>query len=495
MQAGSSRAPVEQAAAVDVPDFFDAAPTSLWLEDYSQLRALFNDWRSAGVTDLRAYLAQDPSRVAQCSASMRILRVNASTLALFGASSLDELSSRLDEVFRDEMHAAYIDELDQLWQGFPRFESKTVNYALDGRRLDLLLKGVILPGHEASWSRVLVAVENITPLEQAHRQLIASEEYARGVFEQAPVSLWVEDFSVVKSLLDDLRGQGISDFRTFTDVHPEFVDRCMAEIRVIDVNRYTLFMFNAADKADLLTRLREVFRDDMRPHFREQLTDLWEGKLFQQREVVNYSLDGSVVHIHLQFSVFPGHEGDWSKVLLALTDISARKKAEAYLEYLGKHDVLTKLKNRSFYVEELNRLERKGPMPVSIIIIDLNNLKETNDRHGHSMGDAMLRRAGEVLAKALDKPHQAARIGGDEFAVLMPATDEQGVVAVLENIRKLVELNNQFYGGPPLSFSMGMATCHDGERLDAALKRADMDMYEDKRRHYEEKAAAEVRGD
>ncbi|NGM86567.1 sensor domain-containing diguanylate cyclase [Parapusillimonas sp. SGNA-6] len=493
MQAGSPGAPLGHAAAADVPDFFDAAPTSLWLEDYSRLRALFEDWRSAGVTDLRTHLEQDPARVAQCASSMRILRVNPSTLALFGAQSFEELSSRLDEVLRDDMHGAYIDELDQLWQGGQRFESKTVNYTLDGRRLDLLLKGVILPGHEEHWDRVLVTVEDITPLEQAHRQLIASEEYARGVFEQAPVSLWVEDFSVVKSLLDDLRWQGISDFRTFTDVHPEFVDRCMAEIRVIDVNRYTLFMFNAGDKADLLTRLREVFRDEMRPHFREQLTDLWDGKLFQQREVVNYSLDGNVVHIHLQFSVFPGHEHDWSKVLLALTDISARKKAEAYLEYLGKHDILTKLKNRSFYVEELNRLERKGPMPVSVIIIDLNNLKETNDRHGHSMGDAMLRRAGEVLAKALDKPHQAARIGGDEFAVLMPATDEQGGLAVLENIRKLIELNNQFYGGPPLSFSMGMATCHDGERLDAALKRADMDMYEDKRRHYQGKAGAEAR--
>jgi diguanylate cyclase (GGDEF)-like protein len=493
MQAGSPRASQDNVANIDVPDFFDAAPTSLWLEDYSALRALFDAWRSEGVTDLRAYLAQDRARIAQCSSSMHILRVNASTLALFGASSLEELSSRLDEVFRDDMHEAYIDELDQLWQGLGRFESKTVNYALDGRRLDLLLKGVVLPGYEASWNRVLVTVEDITPLERAHRQLVIAEEYARGVFEQAPVSLWVEDFSIVKSLLDDLRAQGIYDFRTFTDVHPEFVDRCMAEIRVIDVNRYTLFMFNAGDKADLLTRLREVFRDDMRPHFREQLTDLWDGKLFQQREVVNYSLDGSVVHIHLQFSVFPGHEHDWSKVLLALTDISARKKAEAYLEYLGKHDVLTKLKNRSFYVEELNRLERMGPMPVSIIIIDLNNLKETNDRHGHSMGDAMLRRAGEVLAKALDKPHQAARIGGDEFAVLMPATDAQGGLAVLENIRRLIELNNQFYGGPPLSFSMGLATCGEDERLDAALKRADMDMYEDKRRHYEGKANAEAR--
>ncbi len=101
----------------------------------------------------------------------------------------------------------------------------------------------------------------------------------------------------------------------------------------------------------------------MLPHFRGQLVDLWEGKLFQQREVVNYALDGTQLHVHLQFSVLPGHEDDWSLVQLALTDITARKKAEEYLEYLGQHDELTKLFNRSFYADELNRLERKAPVP------------------------------------------------------------------------------------------------------------------------------------
>lgn len=56
--------------------------------------------------------------------------------------------------------------------------------------------------------------------------------------------------------------------------------------------------------------------------------------------------------------VLPGHEGDWSLVLVSLIDITARKKAEAYLEYLGKHDALTKLRNRAFYVDELNRISR-----------------------------------------------------------------------------------------------------------------------------------------
>ena len=113
-------------------------------------------------------------------------------------------------------------------------------------------------------------------------------------------------------------------FRVFTDVHPEFVVRCMSEIRVIDVNRHTLDMFGAPDKAALLARLSDVFRDDMQQHFREQLIDLWEGKLFQQREVLNYTLDGGELHVHMQFSVLPGYERDWSLVQVALTDITAR---------------------------------------------------------------------------------------------------------------------------------------------------------------------------
>ncbi len=68
---------------------------------------------------------------------------------------------------------------------------------------------------------------------------------------------------------------------------------------MLDVNQHTLRMFGAPDKAPLLARLPDVFHDDMRQHFQEQLIELWDGKLFHQREVLNYSLDGSEVHVHL----------------------------------------------------------------------------------------------------------------------------------------------------------------------------------------------------
>jgi len=481
----------ESGAGGEDAQMFDLAPVSLWLEDYSGLKALFEEWRRAGIVSLRDHFCGAPECVKACTDRIRVIRVNRRTLCLFEAGDLADLVANRGAIFRDDMFKAHVDELVQLWEGRTEFFSQTVNYTLSGRRLDIALKGSIVPGYEDSWQRVLIAIDDVTEREEARRRLAVSEAYARGLFAHSPVSLWVEDFSAVKRLIDDVRNRGITDFRVFTDVHPEFVTRCLSEIDVIDVNRQTLELFAAPDKATLMRRIGDVFRDDMEQHFREQLIDLWEGKLFQRREVVNYALDGTALNLLLQFSVLPGRESDWSLVQIALTDITARKKAEAYLEFLGRHDALTKLCNRAFYVEELNRLERKGPSPVTIIAVDLNGLKAANDRWGHDAGDALLRRAGEVLGELVSPPCCAARIGGDEFVVLMPATELRDGVAMMESIHKLVELNNKFYPGLPLSLSMGIAIGRPGERLEAVAKRADVLMFDQKRLFYETARAAE----
>ena len=149
--------------------------------------------------------------------------------------------------------------------------------------------------------------------------------------------------------------------------------------------------------------------------------------------------------------------------------------------------MLTQLRNRAFYAEELNRITRKGPWPLSIIAIDLNGLKSVNDEQGHAAGDSMLRRVGEVLAKAVDAPACAARIGGDEFTVLLPGCDERGAQAVQQRILSLLDLNNQFYPGQALSLAMGLACCESGSEVEAAVHQADQQMYAAKVRYYHEK--------
>lgn len=484
---GAELPDAERKDAVPVDDaLFHMAPISLWLEDYSGVRAQLDGWRAEGVTDLRAFLLEDLDRVTHCAALIRVIDVNERTLELYEAPDRFRLLGSLERVFRGDMLTVYAEELVQLFEGSPTFSSQTVNYTLSGRRLDILLNGTILPGSEHDWGRVLVAVDDVTERERARRAEVELDAYARGLFDHSPVSLWVEDFSGIKHLIDEVRACGIDDFRTFTDVHPEFVERAMSEIRVLDVNHATLRLFGAADRTELMLRKHDIFRDAMRQPFREQLIDLWNGKLLQQREVVNYGLDGDELNLLMHFSVFPGHEADWSLVQVALTDITARKKAESYLEFLGKHDVLTKLHNRSFYVDEIDRLQRARLSPITVVIADLNGLKAANDARGHAAGDQLLRRAGEIIAAAAQAPNRSARIGGDEFAILMPGADARAGEAMIEDLRRLTALNNQYYGGTALSFAIGTATGGPGADIEDIARRADARMYEDKRRHYSE---------
>ena len=479
---------------VNVPDpLFDLAPVSLWLEDFSAVYGLLESWRASGVVDIRDYLTQRPEGIGEFFSCIKVLKVNQRTLDLFKAKDLAGLLAAGNSLFDPSSQAA-IAEISKLWSGAKSYQTETINYTLTGEPVNIRLNANRLDDVAKPWDRMLMAIEDFTEQKRAEALAATNEAYARALFDLSPVSLWVEDFSEVKDMLDDVRAQGITDFRTFVDVHPEFVISCMERIRVIDVNRQTLTLFGATNKDELLARLSEIFRDEMSRSFAEQLLDCWNGSLFQSRETLNYSLRGDPIHLHMQWSVLPGHEATWDLVQVALTDISARKKAEAYLEFLGKHDVLTKLRNRAFYDDEISRLNRRGPFPVGVLSIDLNGLKRANDEFGHSVGDALLRRAGEALKKALGEHLQAARVGGDEFVSLLPRHGLVEVATLNESLRMVVEMNNQFYQGPRLSLSVGTAVCERAGELDLTLRAADDAMYVAKRAYYAA-AGLDRRGD
>ena len=117
----------------DDAEMFELAPVSLWLEDYSAVKALFDEWRQAGVTDLREYLHADPGRVKACSQRIRVLKVNRKTLTLFEADDLAHLVGNLDRVFRDDMLKTHIEELVQLWDGQDAFRQQHGQLHADGR--------------------------------------------------------------------------------------------------------------------------------------------------------------------------------------------------------------------------------------------------------------------------------------------------------------------------------------------------------------------------
>jgi diguanylate cyclase (GGDEF)-like protein len=464
---------------------FEHAPISLWEQDFSAIKKLFESLRRQGVRDLSRHLEEHPELVAESIALIKVVDVNLQTLAMYGVQTKDEMLANLDKFFRDEMRVHFRDELLTLWAGRLAWRGEGVNYTLTGEPLDILLSWRILPGSEEMWQQVLVTIEDITARKQAERELAASENRLRGMFENSPISLWEEDYSQIKNYFDQLRTDGVTDCREYLLAHPEAVDACMGMIRVLDVNRKTLEMFGAKSKDDLLQNLDKVFHDEMRAHFHKELTDLWNGKLSYETEGVNYTLSGEPLHVHLYLSVFPGYEQTLGRVLVALEDVTARRKAEEYLRYLGTHDVMTGLYNRAYYEEEMKRLSGGRQYPVSIIIADMDGLKEVNDSLGHQAGDKLIRRAAEVLKAGFRQEDVIARIGGDEFAVIMPLTEAATAKESLERVQTLVVLNNKYYGDPVLAISLGVSTGHKGSDLETIMRAADDDMYREKRSHHQ----------
>lgn len=455
---------------------FAYAPISLWEEDYSGIKNFFDTLRSKGVNDLNTYFDANPEDVLACMERIKVLHVNHETLTMFGADSEQELLDNLDKVFHDEMRHHFRDELLTLWNGKLNWSGEGVNYTLKGEPVNIRLHWRILPECADDWECVMVAIQDVTLLKRAEARF-------QHLFNHSPISLLEEDYREIKLLFDELRGQGVTDLQAHLTSRPELVDRFMSMIHVLEVNQKTLELFGAPDKATLLANLDKVFRDDMREHFLGELVDMWNGKTIYEREGINYALTGEPFNVHLDWRLMPGHENDFAWVLVALQDISARKKAEDYLRYLGTHDVMTGLHNRAYFEEQLSRLV--DVRKLGVIMADLDGLKQVNDMLGHQAGDRFIRRAAEVLKSASGGEQVVARVGGDEFAILMPNCSEEDVQKMVERINSLIPINNKFYQGPALNISIGGAMRGENEPLEKTMGRADDLMYKMKSVHHE----------
>lgn len=452
---------------------FEYAPISLWEQDFSDIKKTFDELRQTGIESLDLYLDEHPAFVNECMRQIKVLNVNQKTIATFKAVSKSALLSSLDLVFRDGMSHHFREELLALWNGAVSWSGEGVNYTLEGDPLNILLHWRIMPEYESTWERVLITIENITARKRAERRF-------QSLFEASPISLWEEDYSAIKAYFDVLRAQGVVDLQEHLKKQPDIVGQFAQLIKVINVNKKTLELFGASSKEQLKENLHIIFQDEMRDHFAQELVDLWNGNLAYEREGINYSLSGDPIDIQLDFRIMPGHEEDFSWALASIQDITSRKKAEDYLRYLGTHDAMTGLYNRAFFEETIVKLEHQRNDPISIIIFDLNFLKHANDTYGHQAGDKLIRRAAEVIHAAFGSEFVTARIGGDEFASVLPGVDAEAASEHLRHIQVLIALNNKYYREPEVSISVGSATSTPGISLEKLIGLADDAMYKNK---------------
>lgn len=457
---------------------FDLSPIPMWIQDYSGVKKIFDQWASDGIVDLKAYLLEQPDRLLPCIATIKTLKINRSTLRLYEAENLEEILSSFAKFHFKNITIPQIIFFAGLWEEIPNCVFAPINYTCTGKQIDVQLKANIIPGYEQTWGKILLTTEDISPYQNARR-------FAESLFTYSPTSLWIKDFSKIKQHFTLLRQNNISDLKQYLLEHPDFLQLCFNEIHFIDINQSALRLFKAKCKSEFLNNIDEIFSIHIQQTFSDKLIKLWEGDYAQQHECTYFTVDGQKIHVLEQFNIFPHNEEDWCVIQVALTDITERKFLENHLEYLGKHDTLTNLYNRTFYNEEIIRIEQNSIFPVSCIYLDMNGLKTINDNFGHDIGDQLLKRCGQILINSIQDTHySAARIGGDEFVILMPNAGQNSVQRMLKRLNDYILQDNQQHNDLRLSVAAGYSTTQQNERLENSIKRADRMMYQSKHKYY-----------
>lgn len=170
---------------------------------------------------------------------------------------------------------------------------------------------------------------------------------------------------------------------------------------------------------------------------------------------------------------------------LITAHLLARLKEQLQLQSrLARSDMLTGMFNGRAFRDELQRsiqLARRSSSPLTLAYIDVDNFKTVNDTQGHDQGDRLLRVIGDIFLQSMRVTDYGARVGGDEFAIVLPATGAEGGDAIIAKLRRQLDARVA-EGGWPVSFSIGVVTLQKvSVTVEEAIKLADSLMYEVKR--------------
>lgn len=156
-------------------------------------------------------------------------------------------------------------------------------------------------------------------------------------------------------------------------------------------------------------------------------------------------------------------------------DVTEQTLYEQNILYLSYNDPLTNAPNRRYYMENLKNVNQESNLPLSIIMVDINGLKIINDAFGHEAGDELLKTVYAILDENFSKSGSIARIGGDEFTILLPKTTNDAAMKLIEKAKSQIE--NQKINNLTISVSFGLSTKIGNEDIQKVINEAEDDMY------------------
>lgn len=221
----------------------------------------------------------------------------------------------------------------------------------------------------------------------------------------------------------------------------------------------------------------ECVKDSIEKHLKE-LTAFPKDTHQSNVEIQQYCKNGDTIWVEISAKYQFNTNSD-IEMLIISRNIEQRKKSEREYRYLSYNDQLTGLYNRRFYEEESRRIDTERNFPIALIMVDVNGLKLTNDAFGHQAGDLLLKKVAAILLNECHSDEIIARMGGDEFIILLPETGKTKASRLIENLKSSIA--KERVENVVMSVSIGFAIKHDNsESMSKIYKLAEDDMYRHK---------------
>jgi diguanylate cyclase (GGDEF)-like protein/PAS domain S-box-containing protein/putative nucleotidyltransferase with HDIG domain len=200
-----------------------------------------------------------------------------------------------------------------------------------------------------------------------------------------------------------------------------------------------------------------------------------DGKGMHDEDEVFWRADGTSFNV--AYHSYPQYKnGVIIGAVVTFMDITDRKKTTEQINYLSSHDPLTGLFNRLYFNNAIKKIDTITNLPISIIYGDVNGLKLANDIFGHAAGDELLQKVAQILKNACRNEDIVARIGGDEFIILLPSTEEKNAQAIIHRIQD--EMSKELIKAIKCSVALGSATKTSVQQnIVEVMKNAETEMY------------------
>jgi PAS domain S-box-containing protein len=211
-----------------------------------------------------------------------------------------------------------------------RWEGELVHTKRDGTRVVVASRWSLQRDAQGRPVAILETNNDITERQRAEAALHESERRYRNIFETAGVSIWEEDFSQVTAAIDELKAQGVRDFRQYLAAYPAFVRHAISMVKIVDVNDATVKLFGAQSKDALLRSLHAIFTPETQDVFAAELVAIADGRTSFASETVLQNLQGDTLTVLLTMT-FPPQPATLDRVLVSVTDVTERKQAEEAL--------------------------------------------------------------------------------------------------------------------------------------------------------------------